>query len=99
MISPYNDLLHHFPQLMEVEAKFSGVERFSKLDLKEAYNQFVLSEESRNMTAFYGPDGLYRFKRLNYGTKSAQDIMQIELRKILAGIEHQMNMADDILIG
>ena len=87
------------PTIDEVEAKFSGAERFSKLDLKEAYNQFVLSEESRNMTAFYGPDGLYRFKRLNYGTKSAQDIMQIELRKILAGIEHQMNMADDFLIG
>ena len=92
---PYTPL----PTIEEVEAKFRGADTFSKLDLKEAYNQFVLSEKSRNITAFYGPDGLYRYKRLNYGTKSAQDIMQIELSKILADIHKQMNMADDIIIG
>lgn len=87
------------PTLEEVKAKFAGAERFSKLDLKEAYNQIELAPESRKLTAFYGPDGLYRYKRLNYGTKSSQDIMQIELQRILAGIPYQMNMADDILIG
>ena len=29
-----------------------------------------------------------RYKRLNYGTKSAQDILQIEMLNILAGIEN-----------
>ena len=51
---PYTPL----PTIEEVEAKFRGADTFSKLDLKEAYNQFVLSEKSRNITAFYGPDGL-----------------------------------------
>jgi hypothetical protein len=95
ILRPYTTL----PTLSEVEAKFSGAERYSKIDLKEAYYQFELAPESRNLTSFYGPDGLYRFKRLNYGTKSAQDIMQIELQRILAGIPHQFNVADDILIG
>ena len=85
------------PTLEEIKAKFAGAERFSKIDLKEAYNQFELSPESRNITTFYGPDGLYRYKRLNYGTKSSQDIMQIELQRILADIPSQLNMADDIL--
>ena len=70
-----------------MEAKFSRADRFSKLDLNEVHNQFV-SEESRNITAFYGLDGLYRFKMAKYGTKSAQDIMQIELQKMLAVIEN-----------
>ena len=87
------------PTLDEIKAKFAGAQRFSKIDLKEAYNQFELDPESRNITAFYGPDGLYRFKRLNYGTKSSQDIMQLELQRILAGIANQFNMADDILVG
>ena len=81
------------PTIEEVKARFAGAERFSKLDLKEAYNQIELAPESRKLTAFYGPDGLYRYKRLNYGTKSSQDIMQIELQRILAGIPGQMNMA------
>ena len=55
-------------------------------DLREAYHQFEVTTESRKITTFYGPDGLYRYKRLNYGTKSAQDILQNEMRSILAGI-------------
>ena len=35
------------PTLAEAEAKFRGAERFTKLDLKEAYNQFELTEKSR----------------------------------------------------
>ena len=95
ILRPYTTI----PTLDDIKAKFAGAERFSKIDLKEAYNQFELTVESRNLTAFYGPDGLYRFKRLNYGTKSLQDIMQIELQRILAGSPNQMNMADDIMIG
>ena len=95
ILRPYTTI----PTLDDVKAKFAGAQRFSKLDLKEAYNQFELTPESRNLLAFYGPDGLYRFKRLNYGTKSSQDIMQIELQRILAGTPNQTNMADDIMVG
>ncbi|CAB4002719.1 Hypothetical predicted protein [Paramuricea clavata] len=33
------------------------------------------------------------------GTKSAQDILQLEMHKMLSGIPSQVNIADDILIG
>ena len=87
------------PTMEDVRSKFLGAERYSKLDLKESYHQFELVPESRNLTTFYGPDGLYRYKRLNYGTKSSQDILQIEMQNLLAGIQNQVNLADDILIG
>ncbi|XP_028415679.1 uncharacterized protein K02A2.6-like [Dendronephthya gigantea] len=87
------------PTMADIVNKFQGAERFTKLDLKEAYHQFVLDEPSRNITTFYGPDGLYRYKRLNYGTKSAQDILQLEMHKMLSGVPNQVNIADDILIG
>ncbi|CAB3981367.1 Hypothetical predicted protein [Paramuricea clavata] len=86
--------------MADIVNKFQGAERFTKLDLKEAYHRFVLGEQSRNITTFYGPDGLNRYKRLNYGTKSAQDILQLEMHKMLSGIPSQVNIAaDDILIG
>jgi len=92
-------LFTQIPTMEDVKAKFAGATRFSKLDLKEAYHQLELTPKSRNLTAFYGPDGLYRYKRLNYGTKSAQDILQIQMQKMLVDVPHQVNIADDILIG
>ena len=92
---PYTQI----PMMEDIVHKFQSAERFTKLDIKESYHQFVLSDSSRNITTFYGPDGLYRYKRLNYGTKSAQDILQIEMQKMLSDIPHQVNIADDILIG
>ena len=87
------------PTTEDVIDKLRGAQVFSKLDLKEAYHQFELDEKSRHVTTFHGLDALYRFKRLNYGTKSAQDILQNEMARILAGIPNQLNVSDDILIG
>jgi hypothetical protein len=74
ILRPYTQL----PTMEDVINKFQGAKKFSKLDLREAYHQFELTTESRKITTFYGPDGLYRYKRLNYVAKSAQDILQNE---------------------
>jgi hypothetical protein len=87
------------PSTEDILDKFEGADTFSKLDLKEAYHQFELSHQSRHITTFHGPDRLYRYKRLNYGTRSSQDIMQNEIFRMLAGIPNQVNVADDILVG
>ncbi|CAB3977109.1 Hypothetical predicted protein [Paramuricea clavata] len=92
---PYTQI----PTMADIVNKCQGAERFTKLDLKEAYHQLVLDEQSRNISTFYCPDGLYRCKRLNYGTKSAKDILHLEMHKTLSGIPSQKNIADDILIG
>ena len=91
---PYTQI----PTMVDIVHKFQCAERFTKFDIKESYHQLLLCDSSRKITTFYGPDGLYHFKRLNYGTKSAQDIFQIEMQKMLSGIPHHVNIADVILI-
>ena len=45
---------------------------YSTLDLKSAYNQLELHEESRGLTAFITHEGLYRYRRVSYGQSSAK---------------------------
>ena len=49
----------------------SGATIFSKIDLKEAYMQIELDEESRKITNFHTEFGIYRFKRLCYGINNS----------------------------
>jgi len=43
-----------------------------------------------------GQIGCTSNKHLNYGTKSAQYILQTEMQNILSGIPNQVNVADDL---
>lgn len=43
----------------------------STLDLQRSYHQIVFYEESRDLTVFIMPDGLFCFKRVPYGLASA----------------------------
>ena len=92
---PYTQI----PTMADIVNKFQGAERFTKLDLKEAYHQFVLDELSRNITTFYGPMASTIRRDSIMEPKSAQDILQLEMHKMLSGIPNQVNIADDILIG
>ena len=71
---------------------------FSKIDLKQAYHQLELTEESRYITTFSTHEGLFRYKRLNYGTSSAGEIFQNILQRHLSDIQGVKNIADDIII-
>ena len=42
--------------------------------------------------------GLYRHKRLNYGTNAAAEIFQYQLQEALKGIPGIKNISDDIII-
>lgn len=57
----------------DVKIKLAGSRVFSKLDMNEAYHQLSLEENSRHLTTFYDTRGRLCYKRLNYGTISAQD--------------------------
>ena len=54
---PYTQI----PTMEDIVHKFQGAGRFMKLGINESYHhQFVLSDLSRNITTFDGPDELYR---------------------------------------
>ena len=91
-----NDMQCQPSQILKTEMKESKC--FSKIDLKQAYHQLELTEENCYITTFFTHEGLFRYKRLNYGTNSAAEIFQSILQRNLSDIQGVKNIADDIII-
>ena len=87
------------PTIDEVLHTMNGFKVFSKLDLKWGYQQNLeLSPESREITTFVTPDGLFQYKRLLFGVCSASEQNQHEIASALTGIEGVENISDDIVV-
>ena len=83
-----DDLLH----------KLKGAKIFSKVDARSGYWNVKLSKESSYLTAFNTPFGRYRFLRLPFGLRSAQDVFQKRIDETFQDIPGIEIVADDILI-
>jgi hypothetical protein len=86
------------PKIEEVFAKLGGGEHYSKIDLKNAYNQFVLSDESQELTTINTQRGLYMYTRMVYGLASAPGLFQRSMETLLSGIEGVSCWLDDICV-
>lgn len=89
---------HQMPTIDELIHDMNGAKVFSKLDLTAGYNQLVLQEESRYITTFATHMGLYRYKRLNFGTNSASEVFQKTISEVIQGIGGSKNISDDIIV-
>nr|XP_006823364.1 PREDICTED: uncharacterized protein LOC102803828 [Saccoglossus kowalevskii] len=89
---------HVTPTLDDIIADLNGATVFSKLDLNSGYHQIELAPESRHLTVFSTHNGLYRYKRLNFGVCSAAEVFQNMIRSALQGLKGVLNISDDILI-
>ena len=69
------------PNTAEQLATLPGGEHFSKVDLKQAYQQIELDEESREIMTVNTHKGLYQPERLQYGVHSATGIFQREIER------------------
>ena len=76
----------------------NGSTVFSKLDFRMGFHQVELAEESRDLTTFVTPDGLFRYKRLSFGVNSAPEKFQHIVREVLAGCDGVLNIHDDIIV-
>ena len=81
-----------------VFVKLRGGKRFTKLDLKSAYQQLPLDPDSQQYVTINTHRGLYRYKRLPFGIASSPAIFQRTMDIILQGLEHVASIQDDILI-
>lgn len=76
----------------------AGGEQFSKLDLKDAYNQLELEELSRKFTVINTHLGLLEYVRLPFGVSSAPAIFQRVMETLFKGITDTAVSLDDILV-
>ncbi|PFX21834.1 Anamorsin [Stylophora pistillata] len=87
------------PTLEDITHELNGATVFSHLDMNHGYHQLELQENSRDITTFSTHIGLYRYKRLNFGTRSAGEIFQDTVsREITRDIPGCLNISDDILV-
>ena len=86
------------PNPKEIFASLAGGQKFTKLDLSQAYQQLLLEESSRNFTTINTHQGMYRYTRLPFGVASAPAIFQRTMDTILQGIPSVMCYLDDVLI-
>jgi Reverse transcriptase (RNA-dependent DNA polymerase) len=73
---------HPSPVIDDVLFAINGAAMFSKIDIRAAYHQIELKEESRVITTFACHVGLFRYKRLNFGISSASEQFQQAIAKV-----------------
>ncbi|UYV83435.1 K02A2.6-like [Cordylochernes scorpioides] len=70
----------------DIFAALAGGEKFSKIDLRDAYNQLELDDESQLYTVINTHQGLYKYTRLPFGISSAPALFQKQMEILLKGI-------------
>lgn len=89
---------HPMPSVDDYLAKLGRGQLWSKLDIKEAFLQIELDEDSRDATTFITRRGLYRFKRLPFGLVTAPELFQKAMDETLSGCEGTVWYLDDVLV-
>lgn len=95
------DLAYPVPSIDSLlDALGSNNKFFCILDLRQGYHQVPLTLESRELTAFSVPSGLYQYKVLPYGLKTAPRAFQQTMETILRRHLYKRCLVyiDDIII-
>ncbi|XP_061151222.1 uncharacterized protein K02A2.6-like [Syngnathus typhle] len=85
------------PLIDDLFAGLSGGQKFSKVDLSQAYLQMHVEKESREMLTINTHKGLFRYCRLPFGITSAPALFQRAMDQILSGLPGVQCYLDDIL--
>ena len=86
------------PKPEDLFAILAGGDKFTVLDLTQAYQQLLLDDNSRQYVTVNTHRGLYRYTRLPYGVTSAPAIFQRVMDTILQGLPGVICYIDDILV-
>ncbi|XP_057691299.1 uncharacterized protein K02A2.6-like [Corythoichthys intestinalis] len=85
------------PLIDDLFAGLSGGQKFSKIDLNQAYLQMHVDEESREWLTINTHKGLFRYCRLPFGITSAPALFQRAMDQILSELPGVQCYLDDIL--
>ena len=76
--------MHRMEEQLEAMA---GSTVFTTLDLTKGYHQLILHPDSKHITAFATPDGLYQWKVLPQGMKTAGAVFQRVMDHIMGDLQ------------
>ncbi|XP_037576521.2 uncharacterized protein K02A2.6-like [Dermacentor silvarum] len=86
------------PRVDDILATLNGGEVFTTIDLRDAYNQLPLDEESQLLTTVNTQKGLFCFTRLPFGVSSAPALFQSRMEAILQGLPGVQVYLDDVIV-
>lgn len=86
------------PTMEEFLPYIGGATIFSKIDVRQAFHQVLLSSSSREITTFITKIGLFRYKRLLFEISCAPEIFQKTMEQLLSGCGGCCIFMDDILV-
>ena len=92
------DMVSTTPTMEDVINATCGSTVFSKIDLKNAYNQLPLDFESSKLTTISTPFGLFRYNTLPFGIKQSPALFQKFIDQLLSGIDGIEVYQDDICV-
>ena len=89
---------HVIQTIDDVVHDLNGCRVFSKIDFKQGYHQVSFHPDSKPLTTFSTPIGLYRYRRLNFGISCGAEIFQKKVGDATRGIPCVKIISDDIYV-
>ncbi|XP_051784512.1 uncharacterized protein K02A2.6-like [Erpetoichthys calabaricus] len=86
------------PRIDDIFASLGRGEKFSKIDLAQAYLQMEVKDSSKKYLTNNTTKGLYQYNRLVFGVASVPAIWQKAIEQVLQGIPGTQCYLDDILV-
>lgn len=71
------------PRIEDIFSSLAGGEKFSKIDLSQAYLQMEVEESSKKFLTINTHKGLYQYNRLVFGVASAPALWQRAMDQVL----------------
>ena len=90
--------IYPLPTLEDCFSPLAGGELFTKLDIKQAYNNLKLRPSDQKLATVNTHKGLFVPTRLPYGVSSAGAIFQRKMDQVLNGLDGVVCRVDDIAI-
>ncbi len=93
--------IYPLPRLEELVEQAAGHPYYVTLDMREAYFQILLDDESRDLTTFSDGVTLYRFRRLPFGLNCSPAIFSRRMASMLSPLLKQgwvKNYLDDLIL-